>query len=71
MENRALEFSIVHSCITAILRLSKSDPDSTLRPNRAEPRAIKRRPKNYPLLNKHRKLYKEIQHRNRYRKELS
>jgi len=42
-----------------------------LRPNRAEPRARKRRPKNYPLLNKPRNKYKAIQHRNRYRKELS
>jgi hypothetical protein len=36
------------------------------RPNRTEPRARKRRPKNYPLLNKKRHLYKEIPHRNRY-----
>lgn len=36
------------------------------RPNRSEPRAKKRRPKNYPLLNKPRHLYKEIPHRNNY-----
>jgi len=42
-----------------------------LRPNRAEPRARKRRPKNYPLLNKPRSQYKEILHRNHYRKALS
>jgi len=37
------------------------------RPDRVEPRAIKRRPKNYPLLTKHRKEFKEIPHRNNYR----
>ena len=36
------------------------------RPNRTEPRARKRRPKNYQLLNKPRHQFKEIQHRNRY-----
>lgn len=39
-----------------------------LRPNRCEPRARKRRPKNYQLLTKHRHEFKEIQHRNRYAK---
>jgi hypothetical protein len=38
------------------------------RPNRREPRARKRRPKNYPLLTKPRNLFKEISHRNRYQK---
>lgn len=38
------------------------------RPNRSEPRARKRRPKNYQLLNKPRHEFKEIQHRNRYTK---
>lgn len=38
------------------------------RPNRREPRALKRRPKQYPLLNKPRHLFKEIPHRSRYRK---
>jgi len=42
-----------------------------LRPNRLEPRAKKRRPKNYQLLNKPRHLFKEIQHRNRYTATLS
>ena len=37
------------------------------RPNRVEPRARKRRPKNYPLLTAPRKVFKEIPHRNRYR----
>jgi hypothetical protein len=36
------------------------------RPNRQEPRAVKRRPKPYPLLNRPRCLFKEIPHRNRY-----
>jgi hypothetical protein len=39
-----------------------------LRPNRYEPRAKKRRPKGYPLLTKPRRLFREIKHRNRYRK---
>ena len=39
-----------------------------LRPGRKEPRATKRRPKPYPLLNKPRHLYKETPHRSRYRK---
>jgi hypothetical protein len=41
------------------------------RPNRAEPRARKRRPKNYPLLNTPRRNFKEIPHRNKYTKTLS
>ena len=39
-----------------------------LRPGRKEPRATKRRPKPYPLLNKPRHQYKETPHRSRYRK---
>lgn len=42
-----------------------------LRPNRLEPRARKRRAKNYQLLNKPRHLFKEIPHRNKYQKVLS
>ena len=38
------------------------------RPNRSEPRARKRRPKNYPLLNKPRREFVEIPHRSRYKK---
>jgi len=38
------------------------------RPGRREPRAVKRRPKPFPLLNKPRRRYKEIPHRSRYRK---
>jgi hypothetical protein len=36
------------------------------RPGRREPRAIKKRPKKFPLLTKHRATYPEIRHRNRY-----
>jgi hypothetical protein len=36
------------------------------RPNRTEPRAVKRRPKPYPLLNRPRRRFVEISHRNRY-----
>lgn len=38
------------------------------RPNRFEPRARKRRPKNYQLLNKPRRAFKEIRHRSKYTK---
>lgn len=38
-----------------------------LRPNRAEPRAKKRRPKGYPLLNKPRRDYLDSPHRSRYK----
>lgn len=36
------------------------------RPGRQEPRAVKRRPKPYPLLNQPRQRFVEISHRNRY-----
>jgi Transposase DDE domain len=36
------------------------------RPNRREPRALKRRPKAYPLLNRPRRQFVEISHRGRY-----
>lgn len=39
-----------------------------LRPDRREPRAVKRRPKPYPLLNKPRRKFIEIAHRGEYRK---
>ena len=38
------------------------------RPDRIEPRALKRRPKAYQLLNRPRHVMKEIRHRSRYRK---
>ena len=36
------------------------------RPGRREPRAVKRRPKPFPILNRPRKKFREIPHRNRY-----
>ena len=36
------------------------------RPGRREPRAVKRRPKSYPLLNRPRHKFREIPHRNRH-----
>jgi hypothetical protein len=41
------------------------------RPDRQEPRARKRRPKNYQLLNKPRSQFREIPHRNKYSKPLN
>ncbi len=41
------------------------------RPNRTEPRALKRRKKNYALLNAPRNEYREIRHRNKYSAGLS
>ena len=38
------------------------------RPDRVEPRAVKKRPKPYPLLNRPRHSFKTIPHRSRYRK---
>jgi len=38
------------------------------RPDRLEPRAVKRRPKPYQLLNRPRHVMKEIAHRSQYRK---
>ncbi len=40
------------------------------RPGRREPRAVKRRPKPYPLLTKKRHLFQEISHPSSYRKDL-
>lgn len=52
---------------TMLLEILAEDqvPD---RPGRREPRAVKRRPKPYPLLTRARRRYKEIPHRNRYKK---
>ncbi len=49
-------------------RLYKCIADDKIphRPNRNEPRARKRRPKNYQLLTKPRHIFKEIPHRNMY-----
>ena len=53
--------------VKELLRVLASDlvPE---RPNRKEPRAVKRRPKPFPLLTKPRKKFKEIPHRSSYRK---
>ena len=42
------------------------EPLVPLRPGRREPRAIKRRPKPYPRLMRHRSNFREISHQNRY-----
>jgi hypothetical protein len=51
--------------VTDLLEVIAADPLPD-RPGRSEPRAVKRRPKPYPLLNKHRRCFKEIPHRNRH-----
>ncbi|MBM4086032.1 MAG: IS4 family transposase [Planctomycetes bacterium] len=51
--------------LRALLRLMAEDLVRD-RPNRVEPRAVKRRPKPYALLNKPRRQFKEIPHRSRY-----
>ena len=60
---------IVALVSTMLYYMSRSAlPD---RPNRTEPRALKRRKKNYQLLNKPRRDFKEIPHRNKYKAGLS
>ena len=54
----------------ALLRCLAAD-SLPLRPDRLEPRARKRRPKNYQLLNKPRRRFREIHHRSKYVKPLS
>jgi len=54
--------------ITQTLLLTLATDTLPIRPNRTETRARKRRPKNYQLLNKPRHEFKEIHHRNRYKK---
>lgn len=53
--------------IAELLRVIAFDlvPD---RPGRREPRAVKRRPKPYPRLMRHRRRFREISHQNRYYK---
>lgn len=53
--------------ITAMLRAIARNP-IPYRPDRSEPRAKKRRPKNYQRLTKPRPLFKECPHRNQYTK---
>lgn len=52
--------------LNQLIRLLAQDPVPE-RPGRREPRTVKRRPKPYPLLNKHRHRFREISHQNRYR----
>ncbi len=52
-----------------LLRLIANDP-LPYRPNRSEPRAIKRRPKSYQYLTQPRRLMETIPHREHYRKIL-
>lgn len=56
-----------HQIWAELLRTLADDlvPD---RPGRREPRAVKRRPKPYPLLNKPRHQFREILHRSRYKR---
>jgi len=56
-----------HQLHQTMLKYLAQDP-LPFRPNRLEPRTRKRRPKNYQLLNQPRKLFREFQHRNKYRK---
>ena len=53
--------------LTVMLKCIARDP-VPLRPNRIEPRAIKRRPKNHQLMTKPRPEFKEAPHRSRYKK---
>ena len=59
-----------HDLYEQMIRVLAEDqvPD---RPGRREPRAMKRRPKPYPLLTKHRKVFKEIRHQSSYRADRS
>jgi hypothetical protein len=50
--------SMIEVCATKMLHI---------RPHRKEPRAVKRRPKNYPLLTKPRHEFREVPHRGRSR----
>jgi hypothetical protein len=52
---------------SAMLRAIAADP-VPLRPNRWEPRAVKRRPKSYPPLNRPRHLYRQRRHGSLYRR---
>jgi len=56
-QRSALHAALLHAIARAPL---------PLRPNRVEPRARKRRPKNYQLLNQPRHQFREIAHRNKY-----
>ena len=60
----------LHRMSNALLFQIAFDPVPD-RPNRIEPRAVKRRPKQYSRLIKPRREFREIFHKNQYRKSLS
>ncbi len=61
--SKARRQSLCHELLQTIIR-----DLVPLRPHRQEPRAVKRRPKAYQLLNKPRHLFQEVPHRCRYKK---
>ena len=67
LHNRPRKHSTLYRAVLTTLAAQRVPS----RPDRVEPRAVKRRPKNYQLMNKPRKEMVEIQHRNRYKKTLS
>ncbi len=64
--SKAQRQSLCHELLQTIIR-----DLVPLRPHRQEPRAVKRRPKAYQLLNKPRHLFHEVPHRCRYTKKTS
>ena len=64
--SKAQRQSLCHEFLQTIIR-----DLVPLRPHRQEPRAVKRRPKAYQLLNKPRHLFQEVPHRCRYYKKTS
>ena len=66
MRSRKLEETLYKTALRIIAKDIVPD-----RPDRQEPRARKRRPKNYQLLNKPRSHFQEIPHRNKYSKPLN
>lgn len=63
-----LSKNLFHSMINNLLKYITLNL-LPFRPDRIEPRARKRRPKQYQLLNKPRSEFKEMYHRNKYSKE--
>lgn len=64
--DRRERFSMIADLYLALAQCKIPD-----RPGRSEPRCLKRRPKPFQLLTKPRHEMKEIQHRNRYRAEIT